>query len=69
MGNFYVKSSDQHQVADGGSARRISIITPPQNGYVVVYDEEADHQAEGPITVLAASPRGIGAGNTNGGDL
>ena len=44
--NFSVKSTDQQKMAavlrDSG---RIAIVSPPQLGYVVVYDEETDRQA------------------------
>ena len=44
--NFSVKSTDQQKIAavlrDSG---RIAIVSPPQLGYVVVYDEETDRQA------------------------
>ncbi|MCY7406216.1 MAG: hypothetical protein LH631_02245 [Alkalinema sp. CAN_BIN05] len=44
--NFSVKSSDQHQVvAVLRDAGRVAIVSPPQAGYVVVYDEETDRQA------------------------
>ena len=44
--NFSVKSTDQQKMAavlrDSG---RIAIVSPPQSGYVIVYDEETDRQA------------------------
>ncbi len=44
--NFSVKSSDQQQVvAVLRDAGRVAIVSPPQLGYVVVYDEETDRQA------------------------
>ncbi len=54
MGNFYVnfsvKGAEQQPVADAlRRAGRTAIVTPPQNGYVVVFDEEADSQAVEPI--------------------
>jgi hypothetical protein len=50
MGNFYVnfsvKGAEQRQVAEVlEHAGRRAIVTPTQEGYVVVYDEEADRQA------------------------
>jgi hypothetical protein len=57
MGNFYVnfsvKGAGQKRVADTLSrAGRTAIITRPQNGYVVAYDEEADSQAVEPILAV-----------------
>jgi hypothetical protein len=44
--NFSVKSTDQQQVAEVlRDAGRVAIVSPPQAGYVVVYDEETDRQA------------------------
>lgn len=44
--NFSVKSSNQQQVvAVLRDARRVAIVSPPQLGYMVVYDEETDRQA------------------------
>lgn len=44
--NFSVKSSDSQQVATVlRDAGRVAIVSPPQAGYVVVYDEETDRQA------------------------
>jgi hypothetical protein len=44
--NFSVKSSNQQQVvAVLRDAGRVAIVSPPQLGYVVVYDEETDRQA------------------------
>ncbi len=43
--NFSVKGTGQQQVADTlARAGRRAIVTPSQDGYVVVYDEEADRQ-------------------------
>lgn len=49
MGNFYVnfavKGDDPKRIADSlKQARREAFITPPINGYVVVYEKEADSQ-------------------------
>jgi hypothetical protein len=44
--NFSVKSADQQKVVDIlHDAGRVAIVSPPQAGYVVVYDEETDRQA------------------------
>jgi hypothetical protein len=48
MGNKYVSFSvrrpDQQRVADVlKRAKRVAIVTPPQNDYVVAYDKEADN--------------------------
>jgi hypothetical protein len=60
MGSFYVnfsvKASDPRRVADILlNARRTAFVTPAKNGYVVVYDEEADSQAEEPILEVGAA--------------
>lgn len=57
MGNFYVnfavKVPDPQPVADAlARGGRRAIVTPPRNGYVVVYDEEADRQATAPILAV-----------------
>ncbi len=57
MGNFYVNFSvrtpDQQRVADAlRRARRVALVTPSQNGYVVAYDELADSQATEPILLV-----------------
>jgi hypothetical protein len=49
MGNFYVnftlKTSDTDDVADTlRQAGRSAFVTPPQDGYVVVYEEQTDSQ-------------------------
>jgi len=51
--NFSVKSSDQQQVVDVlRDAGRVSIVSPPQLGYVIVYDEETDRQALSSIVLI-----------------
>ncbi|MCX5963234.1 MAG: hypothetical protein NT070_08820 [Cyanobacteria bacterium] len=51
--NFSVKSSDQQQVvAVLRDAGRVAIVSPPQAGYVVVYDEETDRQALASIVLI-----------------
>jgi hypothetical protein len=57
VGNFYVnfavKRAEQQPVADVLSrAGRTAIITPPQNGDVMVYDEEADSQDDKAIVAV-----------------
>lgn len=57
MGNFYVnfsvKDAESKRVADVlERAGRRAIVAPPQRGYVVVYDEEADRQALEPILTV-----------------
>jgi len=57
VGNFYVnfsvKVAESRQVADAlERAGRRAIVAPPQRGYVVVYDEEADSQAMEPILTV-----------------
>lgn len=54
MGNFYanfsVKDAESKRVADAlERAGRRAIVAPPQRGYVVAYEEEADTQATAPI--------------------
>jgi hypothetical protein len=51
--NFSVKSTDVQQVAAVlREAGRKAIVSPPQAGYVVVYDEETDGQALSSIVQL-----------------
>lgn len=53
--NFSVKSTDQQKIAavlrDAG---RVAIVSPPQVGYVVVYDEETDGQALASIVLIGS---------------
>jgi hypothetical protein len=66
VGNFYVnfavKGAEPEQVADVlRRAGRRAIVTPPEGGYVVAFDEEADSQATRPIlTVGGLLARGVG---------
>ena len=51
--NFSVKSSNQQQVvAVLRDAGRVAIVSPPQAGYMVVYDEETDRQALASIVLI-----------------
>lgn len=51
--NFSVKSVDPQRVANLlQDAGRSAIVSPPQAGYVVVYDEETDRQALPPIVLI-----------------
>lgn len=59
MGNFYVnfavKHDDSKRIAESlKQARRKAFVTPPMNGYVVVYEEESDSQDTGAIVVVGA---------------
>jgi hypothetical protein len=59
VGNFYVnfsvKAAEPKRVADVlRSAGRVALVTPAQRGAVVVYEEEADTQATGPILDVGA---------------
>ena len=43
--NYSVRTVDTARVADSlRRAQRVAVVTPPQAGYVVVYDQEADSQ-------------------------
>jgi len=58
MGNFYtnytLRGPDQQAVAKA-LAGRSAIVTPAQDGCVVVFDERSDEQEQEVITELAAS--------------
>lgn len=61
MGNFYVnftvKGASQQAVA-GALAGRVAIVAPEQNGCVVAFDEESDHQDMEVVREVAAKLSG-----------